>query len=146
MKEFIEKHDKLEKLIISTVEKGNELHDSKSYESALDEYIKAWELLPEPKLEWEIASWIAACINSAYFDMGIFQKAKTWAEIALQTRCSDIDTAPLIDLGMVCYELEQYDESYKYFDNAYNYGKARAFKERPEKYFDFYLSKKNTMK
>lgn len=146
MKEFIEKYKKLEESIISTVEKGNELHDEKSYEAALNEYTKAWNLLPEPKLEWEISSWIAACINSAYFDMNVFPKAKKWAEIALQTRRSDIDTAPLIDLGMVCYELKQYDESYKYFDDAYNYGKDRAFKERPKKYLDFYLSKKNMMK
>ena len=143
MKELAKENKKLEDAIISTVEKGNEFHDSKSYEDALDEYNKAWGLLPEPKLEWEIASWIAACIYSAYFDMAVFPKAKEWAEVALQIRASDIDTAPLIDLGMVCYELEQYDESYKYFDDAYSYGKARAFKERPKKYLDFYLAKKN---
>ncbi|MGG7670810.1 hypothetical protein ACQ4OC_19575 [Yersinia sp. J1] len=146
MKELAEENQKLEETIVSTVEKGNELHDGKSYEGALDEYNKAWGLLPEPKLEWEIAGWIAACIYSAYFDMAAFPKAKEWAEVALQTRGSDIDTAPLIDLGMVCYELEQYDESYKYFDDAYNYGKARAFKERPKKYLDFYLAKKKEMK
>ena len=47
---------------------------------------------------------------------------------------------------MVCYELEQYDESYKYFDDAYIYGKARAFKERPKKYLEFYLAKKKEIK
>ncbi|GAA3894371.1 hypothetical protein GCM10022405_19850 [Gibbsiella dentisursi] len=146
MKELAEENKKLEEIIVSTVEKGNELHDGKSYEEALDEYNKAWGLLPESKLEWEIAGWIAACIYSAYFDMAAFQEAKKWAEVALQTRGSDIDTAPLIDLGMVCYELEQYDESYKYFDDAYSYGKARAFKERPKKYLDFYLAKKKEMK
>ncbi|ROL67785.1 hypothetical protein BLX41_21025 [Pseudomonas protegens] len=133
---------KLEELIVSTVEKGNELHDNKSYEDALKEYCKAWALLPEPKLEWEIASWIAACMYSAYFDMATFAKAKEWAEIALKTRGSDIDTAPLIDLGMVCFELKSLDESYNYFDSAYNYGKARSFKDRPKKYLDFYLAEK----
>lgn len=146
MKTLSEENEKLEETIVSAVEKGNELHDSKSYEEALDEYNKAWEMLPEPKLGWEIASWIAACIYSAYFDMTSFTKAKEWAEVALQTRSSDIDTSPLIDLGMVCYELGQYDESYKYFDDAYIYGKARAFKERPKKYLDFYLAKKKEIK
>lgn len=146
MKEIPEENQKLEEIIVSTVEKGNELHDGKSYEEALDEYNKAWGLLPESKLEWEISGWIAACIYSAYFDMAVFQEAKKWAEVALQTRGSVIDTAPLIDLGMVCYALEQYNESYKYFDDAYSYGKARAFKERPKKYLDFYLAKKKEMK
>lgn len=139
MKDLAEENKKLEETIVSTVEKGNELHDGKYYEGALDEYNKAWGLLPEPKLEWEIASWIAACIYSAYFDMAAFQEAKKWAEVALQTRGSNIDTAPLIDLGMVCYELNEYNEAYKYFHEAYGYGKKRAFQERPKKYLDFYL-------
>lgn len=143
MKELTEEYKELEEIIISTVEKGNNFHHNKFYEEALDEYNKAWELLPEPKLEWEIASWIAACIYKVYFDMAAFSKAKVWAEIALRTRASDINTAPLINLGIVCYELGQFDESYKYFDAAFSYGKARAFKERPKKYLDFYLAKKN---
>lgn len=146
MKELAEENKNLEEIIVSRVEKGNELHDVKSYEEALDEYKKAWELLPDPKLGWEVSSWISACIYSAYFDMAAFKKSKEWAEITLQTRGSDIDTAPLIDLGMVCYELEEYDESYKYFDDAYSYGKARAFKERPKKYLDFYLGRKKELK
>lgn len=50
--------------------------------------------------------------------------------IELITKPSDIDTAPYINLGMVYYELEQYDISYKYFELAYNIGKNRAFNER----------------
>ncbi len=143
MKELAVENEKLEEEIVATVEKGNEFHDVKSYECALGEYKKAWELLPDPKLDWEVAGWISACIYSAYFDMAAFTNAKKWAEIALQTRGSEIDTAPIMDLGMVCFELEEYDESFKYFEDAYSYGKARAFKERPKKYLDFYLSKKN---
>lgn len=146
MKVLSEVNQELEGLIVSVMEKGNELHDDKFYEGALEEYYKAWGLLPESKLDWEIASWIAACMCSAYFDVADFIKAKEWAEVALKTRGSDIDTAPLIDLGMVCYELGQYDESYDYFDAAYSYGKARSFKERPKKYLDFYLSKKKEKK
>jgi hypothetical protein len=40
---------------------------------------------------------------------------------------------------MVCYELDQLEEAYKYFDEAYKYGKARAFQERQKKYINFYL-------
>lgn len=142
MKVLSDSNQNLEALIVSTVEKGNELHSRKSYDGALKEYFIAWELLPEPKLDWEIASWIAACIYSAYFDIAAFTKAKEWAEVALRTRGSDIDTAPLIDLGMVCFELESFDESYNYFDAAYNYGKARPFKGKPKKYLEFYLAEK----
>ena len=134
--------NKLEKEIISIVESGNLDHIKNDFSSALNKYNQAWKLIPEPKLDWEIARWISSCIYSAYFDMTDFSNAKNWAEIALQTSGSDIDTSRAINMGMVCYELGQYDESYKYFSEAYNLGQTRAFKERPKKYLDFYLNKK----
>ena len=52
---------------------------------------------------------------------------------------SDIDTGPLINVGMVSLELGRSAEAYKYFDEAYKFGKARAFQERPKKHLNFYL-------
>lgn len=134
--------NKLEKEIISIVESGNRDHNKNDFSSALNKYNQAWKLIPEPKLDWVFARWICSCIYSAYFDMADFSNAKNWAEIALQTSGSNIDTSRAIDMGMACYELGQYDESYKYFSEAYNLGQTRAFKERPKKYLDFYLNKK----
>ncbi|EGQ5302419.1 TPA: hypothetical protein LUY79_004533 [Enterobacter hormaechei] len=133
---------KIESEINSFVEQGNEFHDNKKYAVALEQYQKAWQALPEPKLESELANWIAACMYSAYFDLADYAEAKKWGEATLRTRGSDIDTAPLIDLGMVCYELNQFEEAYKYFNDAYNYGKERAFQDRPKKYLEFYLRKR----
>ena len=44
---------------------------------------------------------------------------------------------------MVCYELNQFEEAYKYFNDAYNYSKERAFQDRPKKYLEFYLRKRD---
>ncbi len=145
MKVLSEVNQKLEDAIITVVENGNSFHNNGFFEQALNEYFKAWELLPEVKQDWEIASWISACIFSAYFDMSDFSQAKGWAEIAFKTRGSDIDTGPIIDLGIVNYELNQFDDAYKYFSDAYDFGKARAFKERPKKYLDFYLKNKKSL-
>ena len=134
--------DKFDEKVTSLVEKGNELHDNQKYAEALEQYQKAWQALPEPKSESELANWISACIYSAYFDLADYAEAKKWGETTLRTRGSDIDTVPLIDLGMVCYELNQFEEAYKYFNDAYNYGKERAFQDRPKKYLEFYLSKR----
>lgn len=101
-----------EKRVTSLVEKGIEFHDNQKYAEALDQYQKAWQALPDPKHEWELANWIAACIYSAYFDLADYAEAKKWGETTLRIRGSDIDTAPLIDLGMVCYELNQFEEAY----------------------------------
>ncbi|WP_367071087.1 hypothetical protein [Enterobacter roggenkampii] len=128
--------------ITYTIEQGNEFHDNQKYAEALEQYQKAWQALPEPKFESEFANWISACMYSAYFDLADYAEAKKWGETTLRTRGSDIDTAPLIALGMVCYELNQFEEAYKYFNDAYNYGKERAFQDRPKKYLEFYLRKR----
>lgn len=131
-----------ESKIISFVESGNVKHDNQNLNEALALYLDAWSLIPEPKLEWEISNWVAACLYSAYFDLESYTTAKRWGEIALKTCSSAIDTSPMIDLGMVCYELGQYDEAIKYFDEAYSFGKKRAFQGRPKKYLDYYLKKR----
>jgi len=80
---------------------------------------------------------------SACFDLADYAEENKWGKTTLRTRGSVIDTAPLIDLGMVCYELNQFEEAYKYFNDAYNYSKERAFQDRPKKYLEFYLRKRD---
>lgn len=94
MKEL--ENPRIESKVNSFVEKGNELHDDKKYAQALEQYEKAWSILPEPKPEWQVANWISANIFSAYFDLGDYNEAKKWGEMTLQTRGSEIDTAPSI--------------------------------------------------
>ena len=139
MKELSKVNEKLEVEIVFVIENGNAKHDVNKLDEALLLYLKAWSLIPEPKIEWEISNWVASCLYSIYFDLENFTTSKEWGEVSLKTRSSEIDTSPLIDLGMVCYELGQYDEAIKYFDEAYSYGKKRAFQDRPQKYLDYYL-------
>lgn len=61
----------------------------------------------------------------------------------MRTSGSGIVTASLIDHGMVFQEYNQFEEAYKYFNDAYNYGKERAFQDRPKKYLEFYLRKRD---
>ncbi|EMS1065128.1 hypothetical protein [Providencia stuartii] len=147
MKELSEINMELEDKIVSIIEKGNLLSTNNDHHSALEAYHCAFNLLPEPKLEWEMLSaWLSGSFCSAYFNLSDFENAKMWAEAQLKATSSDIDTAPLTDLGMVYYELGQYDESYKYFNDAYNLGKARPFQERPKKYLEFYLERRKKTK
>ncbi|WP_312689882.1 hypothetical protein [Kosakonia sp.] len=129
----------LENRITMLVEAGNIHHERANIAEALAAYQQAWALLPEPRMSWSITSWVAACLYSACFDLQNFTAAKTWGEIALAANNSAIDTAPLIDLGMVCYELKAYDEALNYFAQAWQYGQRRAFQGRPQKYLDYFL-------
>ncbi|GGL36262.1 hypothetical protein GCM10009091_17830 [Pseudomonas brenneri] len=143
MKDLSEENPDLEVRISSIMETGNELDEAGNKLEALAAYEQAWALLPEPRLGWKLLTgWIAGSFYNFYFDAGDFKTAKYWAQITLDGRSSERNTAPLIDLGMVCVELHEEEKAFQYFDAAYAFGKERAFKERPKKYLKFYLDKK----
>lgn len=142
MRELKELNAILEQEIIEMVEEGNIFHESNLYTVALNHYQEAWQKLPEDK-QWSFLTyWIAGCLYQAYFDMKDYQKAKEWIYISMSGQTSKIDTGGFMDLGMVCFELEQFDEAYNAFDSSFKIGNKRAFKERPKKYLDFYLTRK----
>lgn len=138
MKDLTPEHAELERQIVETVEAGNVLDETQQHEQALIYYDQAWGMLPEPKMEWEIASWIASCHANAHIDLKQYGLAKPWAEISLSTRSSDRSTSPLIDLGMICMRLEQHDEAYSYLHRAYEFGRERAFQGSPRDVLNYY--------
>jgi tetratricopeptide (TPR) repeat protein len=50
--------------------RGDELAAVKSYKEAIAEYNKAWELVPNPKNDWNASTWILAAIADAAFLAG----------------------------------------------------------------------------
>jgi len=142
MEDLANANPELAKDIMGIMESGNALDERGDKDAARSAYQRAWDLLPEPKLEWPpLSAWITGSFYNLHFDSADFAAAKQWAQKSLQARESDIDTGPLIDLGMAHFELEEYAEAYRYFEQAHRLGKARAFQERPRKYLKFYLEK-----
>lgn len=143
MKNLADEDPSLADEIMTAMTSGNDLDDKNKKTAAQALYQKAWDLLPEPKLEWTpLSSWVTGSIFNLHFDNGDFKAAEPWAQKTLEGRESDIDTGPLINVGMVLLELGRSAEAYKHFDEAYSFGKARAFQERPKKYLNFYLDEK----
>lgn len=144
MRELRSVNPTLENEIIEIAEEGNVFHESNLYTVALDHYQEAWDKLPDEK-QWSFLTyWIAGCLYQAHFDMKEYKTAKEWIKISMAGQTSKIDTGGFMDLGMVCYELEEYDEAFTAFDSSFKIGNRRAFKERPKKYLDFYLERKNS--
>ncbi|WP_339540212.1 hypothetical protein [Pseudomonas sp. RA_5y_Pfl1_P24] len=143
MKDLADENPTLADKIMAVMAMGNDLDEQNKKTEAQVLYQQAWDLLPEPKLEWApLSSWVTGSFFNLHFDSGDFQAAESWAQKTLDGRESDIDTGPLINVGMVFLELGKNAEAYKAFDEAYGFGQARAFQERPKKYLNFYLDEK----
>jgi tetratricopeptide (TPR) repeat protein len=122
-------------------EKGDKSLHEENYDLALSFYEKAWSLIPEPKMSWMMPTlWIAHGFYLTYFNKSDYENALVWGDVQMKVK-SSIDSGPLINMGMALFELGKLDEAFKYFEDAYNYGKKRAFQERPKKYLNFYLER-----
>lgn len=144
MKDLTDENPALAGEIMRIMESGNALDERGDTDAARSAYQHAWDLLPEPKLEWvPLSAWITGSFYNLHFDAADFVAAKQWASRSLQARESDSDTGPLLAMGMVHYELEEYSDALACFDAAYRLGKARAFQERPKKYLAFYREKRS---
>lgn len=142
MRELLQINPELEREIIELTEEGIIYHESNLYTIAIDSYQDAWNKLPDNK-QWDyLTYWIAGCLFQAYFDIQEYKTAKEWIRLSIAGQKSKIDTGGFMDLGMVCYELNQLEEAYLAFDCAFKLGNKHPFKERPKKYLTFYLELK----
>lgn len=73
-----------------------------------------------------------------YISLGDYQTAKKWVESIFKCKIPEAGTSQLIDLGRICFEFGEKDQSLKLFLKAYEKGQYRAFKEYDAKYLKFF--------
>ena len=56
-------------------EEGNQLLEGGQYAEARALWLRAWDLLPEPREEWEAATWLLTSIGDSYFSERRFAEA-----------------------------------------------------------------------
>lgn len=65
-------HKQIEKLSAD----GDALAEAGRYPDALKKYWAAWDLLPEPKTDWDAATWLLAAIGDANFLVGDYHAGR----------------------------------------------------------------------
>ena len=100
-----ELNDQTYDTICQLCEQGDTLADDGQYAEALDLYWQAWDLLPEPKTDWEAATWILAAIGDADFLSSDFAAAHEHLSHAMF--CPDAIGNPFLHLrlGQAQFEL-----------------------------------------
>lgn len=111
------------------------------YTTALETYRTAWELLPEPKLEWNVAVWIQGALGDAYFLMGQYGTAREHLELAL--RCVDADHIAFLHMryGQTLFELGELDRAAEAMLKGYTIVGQNVFNGHDPKYGQFLQSR-----
>ena len=126
--------DDLYKLITSYCEEGDRLFDDGLFDEALLEYDSAWDLLPEPKLKWDAASWIYAAKGDVYFFKGDYSDALPFFR-DLYNQFEMINEFVLIRYGQCLYESGQTEEGKRFIFEAYMLGGKELFIHENAKYY-----------
>jgi len=108
-------HEKIEQLCAE----GNNCLDEKRVEDALACFSSAWELLPEPRTDWEAATWILGAIADAHFLSGNFAAMRQPLMTVMQ--CDGATGNPFLRLrlGQCLFELGDLKEAANWLAGAY---------------------------
>jgi tetratricopeptide (TPR) repeat protein len=105
--------------------------------------LKAWDMLPEPKLDWEFYSNIIPRDNLIFYrDRHQFDKALQWLAITRDSYGPGRNDSVEFLAATLWYEMGNLDEAFDEFDRLYKAFKARPFQGKDRKYLDFYMSRK----
>lgn len=119
---------------------GDDFAAQGKYAEALAQYWSAWDLLPEPKTDWDAATWILAAIGDANFLAGDFVAGRDNLSTAMH--CPEAIGNPFLHLrlGQCQFELGNLDRAADELARAYMGAGADLF-EGAGKYFDFLKTK-----
>src|SRR5215467_14819538 len=108
----------------------------RAYPDALASYWAAWDLLPEPRTDWEAATWILAAIGDANFLGHDFTAARD--NLSMAMHCPDATGNPFLHfrLGQSEFELGNLDRAADELTRAYM-GAGEDIFEDAEKYLAF---------
>ena len=120
---------------------GDEQSGRQAYPDALASYWAAWDLLPEPKTEWEAATWILVAIGEANCLGGDFVAGRDNLTNAM--RCPGAIGNPFIHfrLGQCQFELGNHERAADELMRAYMGAGREIFCQHDPKYFQFLASR-----
>jgi len=106
------------------------------YEESVEQYDRAWRLLPSPAEQWDAATWILAAKGDALFKARRYVDARQ--QLALALGCPDGLGNPFIHLrlGEALYELGEESQALDNLARAYMGGGREIFATEPPKYFE----------
>lgn len=115
---------------------GDDLAEGGDCAGALGKYWEAFDLLPEPKSDWEAGTWLMAAIGDANFRQGDFAAGRD--NLAEAMRFPDAIGNPFLHLrlGQCQFELGNLDRAADELMRAYM-GGGEIFEEDDRKYLDF---------
>lgn len=115
-------------------DQGDEMADEGRFQDALKQYKAAWKLLPEPKEQWEAATWILVAMGDVNFLNGKYRQAVKDFNAALASINAVDNPFIYLRLGQCRLELGEEAAAIEALQTAYELGDESLWEDEDEKY------------
>lgn len=131
----MELSDAIHGKVVLLSKEGDEQAEIGHYREAVEKYIEALDLLPEPKTEWEACTWLLASIGDANFKSRNYEHAR--AALTDAMHCPGAIGNPFIHLrlGQSQFELGNMQRANDELARAYMGAGKEIFDQEDPKYF-----------
>lgn len=113
------------------------LMNDEKYDAALTILNSAYELLPEPREQWNVAVWVLGARAHCYFHQKDFEACRRETTQALSSSADPDSAIAYMRLGQCELELGNLDGAATALERAYKLGGAEMFIVEDSKYFEF---------
>ncbi len=116
---------------------GDLAFEDDDLQKAYQSYMKAWELIPEPKTDWEASTWVLGALADVYFVNDNFSALKESLEYAMH--CPNAIGNPFLHmrLGQAQFELGNTEKAKEELARALMGAGKDIFENDDPKYFNF---------
>ncbi|WP_211168490.1 tetratricopeptide repeat protein [Azoarcus indigens] len=131
----MELSDAVYERITQLSKEGDDLADNGRFREAVERYLQALELVPDPKTDWEASTWLLAAIGDANFNSKNYEHASAALNDAMH--CPGAIGNPFIHLrlGQSQFELGNIDRANDELARAYMGAGKEIFANEDPKYF-----------
>lgn len=133
----MELNDRVYEKVKKYCDEGNELSEKNHFKAAINCFEKAYEIIPDPKRNWEASTWISASIGDCYYFSEEFNKSLVYFEEAYNCPGGNENPFILLRIGENHFELSNYEAAKEYLLKAYMLEGYDIFKDEEKKYYRY---------
>lgn len=136
MEDPIALDDETYKQLVSLAEEGDDLLAAHEIEKAMEKYRSALAILPDPKFQWELSTYIYAALGDAFFLDDKNEDALVSYQCAFNSAGGEENPYVCLMLGESWFELGETEKAREYLLRAYRIEGEAIFEDEEPKYFE----------